>query len=133
MHQVFSIKDLGLLHYFLGIEVGYVTDGIILSQKKFTNDILKECDFDFSKPVVTPLPLNLKLSTTIGSLFPHHDKYRSFVGKLNYQTNTRPDLSHVVQTLSQYMQQPQYLILILCVILFVMLLIQLVRVFFLEL
>lgn len=107
LDHVFSIKDLGILHYFLGIEVGYVTDGILLSQKKFSNDILSECDIDFSKPAVTPLPLNLKLSATTGPLFAYPDRYRSLVGKLNYLTNTRPDLSYAVQTLSQYMQAPR--------------------------
>lgn len=107
MHHIFSIKDLGILHYFLGIEVGYVTDGIILSQKKFSNDILKDCDFDYSKPAVTPLPLNLKSSATNGPLYPHPEHYRSIVGKLNYLTNTRPDLSYAIQTLSQYMQAPR--------------------------
>lgn len=105
--HVFSIKDLGNLHYFLGIEVGYVTDGIILSLKKFTSDILRNCDVDFSKPAVTPLPLNLKLSVSAGSLFVQYEVYRYLIGKLNYLTNTRPDLSYAVQTLNQFIQQPR--------------------------
>lgn len=106
LHRVFSIKDLGILYYFLGIEVGYVHEGIILSQRKFTKDILLECDFDLTKPASTPLPLHLKLSATSGEHYPRPDHYRSLVGKLNYLTYTRPDLSYAVQTLSQYMQTP---------------------------
>lgn len=121
LHHAFSIKDLGILHYFLGIEVGYVKEGILLSQRKFTNDIVKACDFDLSKPAVTPLPLHLKLSADTGDVYPHPDHYRSLVGKLNYLTNTRPDLSYAVQTLSQYMDQDN-LILMLYVIHFDMLL-----------
>lgn len=102
--HVFSIKYLGVLHYFLGIEVGYVTNRIILSQKKFSNDILKECDFDVSKPAVTPLPLHLKHSATDGQLYSRPDHYRSFVGKSNYLTNTRRNLSYAVQTFIRYMQ-----------------------------
>jgi hypothetical protein len=36
----FALKDLGPLHYFLGIEVKKVHDGIILTQEKYANDLL---------------------------------------------------------------------------------------------
>jgi hypothetical protein len=36
----FALKDLGELHYFLGIEVKKVCDGIVLSQEKYANDLL---------------------------------------------------------------------------------------------
>ena len=41
LHSSFGIKDLGLMHYFLGIEVSYLPTGIVLSQNKYTKDILK--------------------------------------------------------------------------------------------
>lgn len=107
LDTAFSIKDLGYLNYFLGIEVGYEPQGIVLSQNKFTRDLLANCEFDLSVKAVTPLPLNLKLQSDIGELMPDPELYRSLVGKLNYLTNTRPDLSYVVQVLSQYMQMPR--------------------------
>lgn len=60
-----------------------------------------------TRPTVTPLPVNLKLNTTDGHLLPNPEHYRSLVGKLNYLTNTRPDLSYDEQTLSQFMQHPR--------------------------
>lgn len=36
LSKIFNIKDLGVLHYFLGLEVGYVLKGIVLSHSKFT-------------------------------------------------------------------------------------------------
>lgn len=69
MHKVFSIKDLGKIHYFLGIEVTYSAQGIILTQHKFTKELLQDCDFDVTKPVSTPLPLNLKLVADEGALY----------------------------------------------------------------
>lgn len=46
LDRVFSIKDLGVLYYFLGIEVGYVQEGILLTQQKFTKELLKDCSLD---------------------------------------------------------------------------------------
>lgn len=40
LDKTFSIKDLGRLHFFLGIEVSYLDDGITLSQNKFTKDLI---------------------------------------------------------------------------------------------
>lgn len=107
LHDQFTIKDLGLMHYFLGIEATYVPDGIILSQKKFTKELLEEINMTYSKPALTPLPQHLHRTSDAGSLLPHPTIYRTLVGKLNYLTHTRPDLSFSVQALSQYMQEPR--------------------------
>lgn len=107
LDRVFGIKDLGILHYFLGIEVNYVHEGIFLTQQKFTTDLLKDCSIYVSKSAATPLPLNLKLNMINGPFLDDPEMYRSMVGKLNYLTNTRPELFYVVQTLGQFMQSPR--------------------------
>lgn len=107
LHRVFSIRDLGLLHYFLGIEVGYYDNGITLSQAKFTKDLLSDCPYNLPSKASTPLPLNLKLVSDEGNLLSEPELYRSLVGKLNYLTNTRPDLNYSIQVLSQFMQSPR--------------------------
>ena len=107
LHQMFSIKDLGKLHYFLGIEVGYLTNGIALTQQKFTKELLQCSKADTSKPTITPLPQNLKLYQDQGTLYSDPSYYRKMVGKLNFLTHTRPDLAFTVQHLSQFMQTPR--------------------------
>ncbi|XP_057539843.1 uncharacterized mitochondrial protein AtMg00810-like [Amaranthus tricolor] len=107
LHDTFSIKDLGILHYFLGLEVAYIDAGIFLSQAKFTQDLLKESKQQTFKNVVTPLPHNLHLTTDQGPLYDDPSYYRTMVGKLNFLTNTRPDLAFTVQYLSQFMQNPR--------------------------
>lgn len=55
----FEMKDLGLLHYFLGLEVWQKSDGIILSQGKYTIDILKRFGMMDCKSMATPMETNL--------------------------------------------------------------------------
>ncbi|KAL8088511.1 hypothetical protein AgCh_038335 [Apium graveolens] len=107
LDDVFKIRDLGKLHYFLGLEFIEVPNGIVVSQRKFTMDLLKEFDCTNVTPVVTPLDLNTKLVPDQGTLFSDASLYRKLVGKLNFLTNTRPDLPFCVQHLSQFMSAPR--------------------------
>ena len=107
LHTVFSIKDLGELSYFLGIEVSRVATGIILTQRKFTKELLESCEMDVSKSAKTPLPVNLRLLVNEGEFYHDPAQYRCLVGKLNFLTHTRPDISFGVQTLSQFLQSPR--------------------------
>lgn len=92
--------------YFLEIEIGYSPEGITLTQQKFTKEFLLAAGITSPKQVATPLPLHLKLTSAKGNLFSDAALYRCLVGKLNFLTNTRPDLSYIVQSLSQYMHAP---------------------------
>ena len=40
LHAAFGIKDLGLLHYFLQFEISHLHDGVTLTKRKFTQDLL---------------------------------------------------------------------------------------------
>ncbi|XP_019105475.2 uncharacterized mitochondrial protein AtMg00810-like [Beta vulgaris subsp. vulgaris] len=107
LHTTFSIKDLGKLHYFLGIEVLTTSDGFILSQHKFTKELLQDSGLTFQKKTSTPLPTHVKLLVDEGELYHDPAAYRSLVGKLNFLTHIRPDLAFAVQSLSQFMHSPK--------------------------
>ncbi|XP_056692274.1 uncharacterized mitochondrial protein AtMg00810-like [Spinacia oleracea] len=107
LHAVFSIKDLGVMNYFLGIEVGYLSNGVVLTQKKFTKSLLVDSGFDLHKFAAAPLPINTKLLSDDGDLYANPELYRCLVGKLNFLTHTRPDLCFAVQLLSQFMHSPR--------------------------
>ncbi|XP_075086168.1 uncharacterized protein LOC142168895 [Nicotiana tabacum] len=87
-----------------GIEVAYVPSGLLLHQKKFIRDLLKEYHCEDASSVTCRLDLNHKLKADMGELLPSPEQYRSWVGKLNFLTHTRPDLSFTVQHLSQFLQ-----------------------------
>ena len=57
----FKMKDLGMVHYFLGMEVWQSVDGIFLGQGKYVVEILKRFGMMECKFMATPIALNLKL------------------------------------------------------------------------
>ena len=102
LDRQFKIKDLGILSYFLGMEVLQVSDRLVLTQRKFAQDLLAEYHCDTLPPVSCPLALSSSLAAAPAPLA-DATAYRLLVGKLNYLTNTRPDLSYSVQYLSQFL------------------------------
>jgi hypothetical protein len=61
------LKDLGDLHYFLGIELRKVTDGIVLTQEKYASDLLQRTSMGDCKPVNSVMSTNEKLSVLEGT------------------------------------------------------------------
>lgn len=104
----FALKDLGDLSYFLGIEVNKVNDGIILTQGKYANDLLKRVNMASCKSVSTPMTVGAKLHSAGGTLLGQNDatRYRSIVGALQYLTLTRPDISFAVNKVCQFLHAP---------------------------
>jgi histone deacetylase 1/2 len=108
LKEDFALKDLGELHYFLGIEVSKVCNGIILTQDKYASDLLKKVGMSDCKPVSTPLSTSEKLSLHEGTLLGDRDAthYRSVVGALQYLTLTRPDIAFSVNKVCQFLHAP---------------------------
>ncbi|XP_043713181.1 uncharacterized mitochondrial protein AtMg00810-like [Telopea speciosissima] len=100
----FAMKDLGPLHYFLGIEVTSTPQGLFLSQDKYAADILRRAHMVDIKPTATPMALRLDLAST--DPFPDITLYGCLVGALQYLTMTRSDLSYAVNSVCQHMHAP---------------------------
>ena len=101
----FEMKDLGLIHYFLGLEVWQRPTDIILSQGKCIVKLLERFGLVDYKFVSTPMELNFKkLSESIvGPMLANPTEYHQLVGALMFLVNTRPDVCCAVNTLSQHM------------------------------
>jgi len=61
MMDKFDMTDLGLMHYFLGIEVVQSSEAIFVSQKKYAGEILDRFQMANCNPIITPIELGLKL------------------------------------------------------------------------
>ncbi|XP_043714467.1 uncharacterized mitochondrial protein AtMg00810-like [Telopea speciosissima] len=94
MAQEFEIKDLGKLRYFLGIEVAYSAQGIYLSQRKYTIDLLTDTGMLGCKPADNPVEPNSPLRYKDGEPV-DKGSYQRLVGKLIYLFHTRPDIAFV--------------------------------------
>lgn len=106
LHQKFSLKDLGEVTHFLGIEVSKTTLGLHLSQAAYITELLQKVKMLEAKSYPTPMVSDLKLSKEEGEPTVDGKLYRSVVGTLQYVTITRPELSFSVNKVSQYMACP---------------------------
>ncbi|KAG6511663.1 hypothetical protein ZIOFF_029740 [Zingiber officinale] len=106
MTKEFEMTDIGLMAYYLGIEVNQREDGSFISQAGYAREILKKFRMDNSKSINTPIECGVKLSK--------HDEeekvdptfFKSLVGSLRYLTCTRPDILYAVGLVSRYMEDP---------------------------
>ena len=78
----FSIKDLGNLSYFLGVEVLPCSTGLFLSQQKYVIDLLSRTKMLDAKPVTTPLPTYYDLKLINGTSLTNATEYRQVIGAL---------------------------------------------------
>ena len=105
----FKMKDIGQLSWFLGIEFNFDSDGTIkMSQKKFCEKVLERFHMSESNPKSVPCdPSITKFDSSVSTELDEPRLYRKIVGSLIYiMIATRPDLSYVVNKLSQSMSKP---------------------------
>ena len=108
LSSVFSLKDLGPLHHFLGIDISTLQDGSLhLSQRNYVQSLLQRTQMLESHPQPTSMITNLKLPQNAYASFYDPSLFRSTVGALQYVLITRPELTFYVNKVSQFMPIPQ--------------------------
>jgi histone deacetylase 1/2 len=105
LQKDFALKDLGDLHYFLGIEVQRSPEGLLLSQERYATEVLQRVGMADCKPISSPMATSEKISLADGEKLGSVDasNYRSIVGALQYLTLTRPDISFAVNKVCQFL------------------------------
>ena len=101
-------KYLGKLKYFLGIEIAQSKSGVVMSQRKYVLDVLEETGILDCKPVDTPMDPNVKLVAGQGEPLRDPGRYQQLMGRLNYLTITRSNISSLVSVVSQFLLLGNY-------------------------
>ncbi|KAL3634075.1 hypothetical protein CASFOL_021129 [Castilleja foliolosa] len=102
----FSIKDLGQIHHFLGIEVTKSCEGFHLCQREYIKKLLWKAKMLNASKCSTPMITSSHLSRYVGNPVQDAAEYRSIVGALHYVTITRPEICFAVNKVSQFMSNP---------------------------
>jgi hypothetical protein len=103
MKATFQMSDLGLLSFYLGIEVHQGDSGITLRQTAYAKRVVELAGLTDYNPALTPMEERLKLSRD-NTTEVDATQYRRLVGSLCYLAYTRPDLAFSVGYVSRFMQ-----------------------------
>jgi hypothetical protein len=101
----FKLRDLGVVHYFLGIEVQSTGMGLMLPQHKYILDILTRVGMTSCKPVDTSVS-PLKVILLSDHSFSNPTRFHQIMGALQYLTFIRPDICFAVNRVCQFMHAP---------------------------
>jgi hypothetical protein len=106
MKATFQMSDLGLLSFYLGIEVHQGDSGITLRQTAYAKHVVELAGLTECSPALTPMEERLKLSRDSTTEEVDATQYRRLVGSLRYLAHTRSDLTFSIGYVSRFMQRP---------------------------
>ncbi len=106
----FDIKDMGKLHYFLGLKVVQNDEAneVWIGQPVYTQNLLKKFGMEDAKSVKTPVDTCTKLVKGTEDEEKFDQKmYQSAVGSLMYlSVGTRPDITYAVNNVAKFSSRP---------------------------
>jgi len=107
LRKRFQLKDMGELHYFLGVSVRQRSDEIRIGQPTYTQAVIKKFGMEHCKPANTPvIPGTKLLKGTEQSEIVDATLYQSAVGSLLHLSGwTRPDIAFAVSHVDRFLFQ----------------------------
>jgi hypothetical protein len=106
MTSEFEMFDLGLLSYYLGIEVSQYKDFTTVKQTCYAKKILDQFGMGQCNATKFPMDPGARLHSDKGGQPVDATQYRKVIGSLRYLLHTRPDLAFSVGIASRFMEKP---------------------------
>ena len=106
LHAQFDMTDMGLLHFFLGLEIWQHEQGIFVSQQRYIQELLTTFGMADARPISSPMDVNQKFSCSSDSPSTDQHLYQKLIGSLIWLLNTRCDISFPVGLLAGFMGSP---------------------------
>jgi hypothetical protein len=115
LSRLFKMKDLGNIHYILGIKMTHTAEGsIIMSQTHYIDAILRQYNMEDARAAGAPLNASVKLSKPMAEAtideqrYMRNVPYLNVIGSLMYLAQaTRPDIAYAVGLLGRFASDPR--------------------------
>ena len=107
MKKEFEISVVGVLTFFLGLQVKQKKEGMFISQEKYARNLVKKFGLDSKKHTSTPMSSSTKLNLDHSEVQVSSTLYRSIIGSLLYLTASRPDIAFSVGVCARYQAAPK--------------------------
>jgi hypothetical protein len=106
MIKEFEMTDIGLMSYYLWIEIKQGKDRIFMNQEKFVREILKKIKMEDCAKVNTRVECGVKkLKNDEGEKI-NSTTFKSLVKSLRYLTCTCPNIFYGVRLVSRFIETP---------------------------
>ena len=107
MQNEFEMSMMGELTYFLGLQVKQMSTGLLISQEKYTRELLTKYKFKDLKGKATPMANGVKLDADEKGINVDQKLYRGMIGSLLYLTASRPDILFSVCLCARFQSNPK--------------------------
>ncbi|XP_057723960.1 uncharacterized mitochondrial protein AtMg00810-like [Arachis stenosperma] len=106
LYEAFKTKDIGVLKYFLSLEIARGSKGITMNQRKHVINLLEEFGMIDCKLTSTPMDYSAKLAKDGAPTYSDVPHYKRLLGRLVYLTTTRPDITFAIEKLRHCLDCP---------------------------
>ncbi|XP_066392270.1 uncharacterized mitochondrial protein AtMg00810-like [Miscanthus floridulus] len=100
------MSDLGVLSYYLGIEVRQGKEALMLGQSTYTKKLLERSGMAECKPCMTLMEERLKLTKASTTVKVDATLYQSIIDGLRYLVHTRLIIVFIMGYVSRFMEDP---------------------------